>query len=681
METEADRIRIFSRRTLLIGGAQAALFATLAARMGYLSVFENDHYRLLAEDNRVSIRPILPRRGLILDRYGYPLALNRQDYRLALVPEEVENLEATLNELGRIFPITEEDRQRIRTMVKRVPGFMPVEVARDINWDAFTAINVKLPTLTGVQPIQGYTRYYPDGEAVAHVLGYVGAPSEKHLEADPDPMLKLPGFKVGKGGLEETFDKQLRGRAGADRVEVNARGRILRSLGRREDTPGDPVTLTLDRELQVFSAWRLQGEAASSIVMDCHTGEILALNSTPAFDPNSFSAGIKSKEWKALLGDERHPLLNKPFQGLYPPGSTFKMLVALAALQAGITPDFAVTCSGRYMLGNHAFHCWQRRGHGYVNMGRAIFQSCDTWFYEVGRRIGIQAIADMARKFGLGQKFDLPIPSQRSGLVPDPAWKRKRYNKGWLAGETINASIGQGYMQTTPLQLAVMTARLASGRAVVPKLLRDSVMSPAPLLGIPQEHLDIIRKAMSDVVNSNEGTAIGARLKLPGLTMAGKTGTAQVRRISAAERRSGVLRNEALPWRYRDHALFVAFAPVEAPRYACAVVVDHGGSGSGSAAPVARDILTFLLQADRKRGTLPDPAAQVSRVSTSPATATANVSAPAGAAAAQPDAAQVPGSQVMETASPLPTAAEAVPSQPATGAAMPAAAADSRVGG
>lgn len=601
METEADRIRIFSRRALLLGGAQAAIFTTLAARMGYLSIFENNRYTLQAEDNRVSIRPILPRRGLILDRNGYPLALNRQDYRLAIVPEEVEDLEATLASIRQIVALDEEDLEKIRTQIKRVPGFMPVEVARDIDWQSFTAINVKLPNLSGVQPVQGYNRYYPDGEAVAHVLGYVGAPNEKNVEADPDPILRLPGFKVGKGGLEETFDKRLRGRAGADRVEVNARGRILRSLGRTEDTPGDPVTLTLDRELQVYSAWRLQGEAASAVVMDVHTGEILSLCSTPAFDPNDFSGGIKTRVWKSLLGDERHPLLNKPLQGLYPPGSTFKMVVTLAALEAGLLPRESVVCTGRYMLGSHAFHCWKRGGHGYVDMRRALFQSCDVWYYDISRRIGVDAIARMARRFGFGEKFDLPLPSQRAGLVPDAEWKRKRYGKAWLAGETLNASIGQGYMQATPLQLAVMTARLASGRAVEPRLIKsDKPIAPARSMNLSEEHLALVRQAMSDVVNGREGTARIARIRLPDVTMAGKTGTAQVRRISSAERRAGVRSNNQLPWRFRDHALFVAYAPVEAPRYACAVVVDHGGSGSGAASPMARDILTFALAQERK---------------------------------------------------------------------------------
>ncbi|MGK2284754.1 penicillin-binding protein 2 [Pedomonas sp. V897] len=663
METEADRIRVFTRRALILGGAKAMVFATLAARMGYLSVFENNRYKLLAEDNRISIRPILPRRGLILDRNGYPLALNRQDYRLTLVPEEVEDLEATLDAIHRVIPLDEEDRQKVRDMVKRVPGFMPVEVVRDIDWQAFTAINVQLPTLSGVQPVQGYTRYYPDGEAVAHVLGYVGAPNDKVLEQDPDPILRLPGFKVGRGGVEQTLDKTLRGRAGADRVEVNARGRILRSLGRTEDTPGDAVTLTLDRELQVYAAWRLQGEAASAVVIDVHTGDILALCSTPAFDPNDFSGGIKTRVWKALLEDEKHPLLNKPLQGLYPPGSTFKMVVTLAALEAGIRPEEGVFCSGRYMLGSHAFHCWKRGGHGHVNMRRAIFQSCDTWYYDISRRIGIDAIARMARRFGLGQEYDLPLPSQRSGLVPDPAWKRKRYGKPWLAGETLNASIGQGYMQATPLQLAVMTARLASGREVVPRLLRaEGAVAPARPLGVPEEHLRLVREAMSAVINSAEGTARVARLRLPGVTMAGKTGTAQVRRISAAERRTGVLNNNQLPWRFRDHALFVAYAPVEAPRYACAVVVDHGGSGSAAASPVARDIMTFLLARERRDAgesvpewEVPDtppalPQATAGAAEALPGEAGAGAdAAPAPAPAPAPDAAADPAAGTVAT--------------------------------
>lgn len=607
METEADRQRIFTRRALVVGGGQAVIFTTLVARMVYLSVFQNDHFKLLAEDNRISLRPILPRRGLILDRNGYPLALNRPDFRLTLIPEQAGDIESALNAIARYQPLTFEDRAKIMESISRVPKFMPVEVARDMDWTAFSAINVQSNSIPGIQPIQGYTRYYPDGPAVAHVIGYVGAPTEKMLDQENDPMLTLPGFKVGKDGIEKVYDKELRGQAGADRVEVNALGRTIRKLEQKLDTPGMPIQLTLDRELQVYTAFRLQSESASAIVMDCNTGDILALSSVPAFDPNNFSSGIKSVEWQKLLSDEYHPLINKPVQGLYPPGSTFKMIVALAGLKAGIVPEAGVSCSGRYRLGNFFFHCWKRRGHGFVNMHGGIVQSCDVFFYDLGRTLGIQAIADMARMFGLGQTFDLPIPTQKKGIIPDPTWKAKRYKQPWLAGETLNAAIGQGYTVTTPLQLAVMAARLASGRAVVPRLVKSEESKPAPLLDIDPEHLAVIRQAMSDVVNSSQGTAQGARIKLDGIQMAGKTGTAQVRRISMAERKSGVRKDESLPWRQRDHALFVAFAPVESPRYACAVVVEHGSHGATSAAPVARDILSFLFAREKKIAIDPVP--------------------------------------------------------------------------
>jgi penicillin-binding protein 2 len=451
-----------------------------------------------------------------------------------------------------------------------------------------------------VQTVQGTARYYPDGEAVGHLLGYVAAPTQEQARAETDPLLAVPGFKVGKDGLERSQEKALRGKAGARRVEVNASGRVVRDLDTVPDKPGDSLVLTIDRELQVFTSQRLQSESASAIVMSVDTGEILALASVPGFDPNSFSDGISKTEWGALTGDERNPLMNKPSRGQYPPGSTFKMITALAALESGlITPENRYSCNGRYRLGNNTWHCHKRRGHGGVNMLSGIFQSCDVYFYNIGRAIGADKIAEMSRRFGLGETFDLPIPWQKKGLVPDPAWKQKKYGKDWLVGETLNYSIGQGYLLTTPLQLAVMVSRIASGRAVVPKLMRGGAEPEiAPLLDVNAEHLALIRQGMSDVVNGRGGTATGSKLKIAGFQMAGKTGTAQVRRITKEERRRGVRKNENLAWRERDHALFVAYAPVENPRYACAIVVDHGGSGSKAAAPVARDILAMAIKRD-----------------------------------------------------------------------------------
>jgi penicillin-binding protein 2 len=600
MESEADRNRIFSRRALLLGAGQAGIGLLLGGRMAYLSVFEASNYALQAEDNRVSLRLMPPRRGLILDRFGVPLALNRQDYRLAIIPEQITDLEATLASVQKLVPLTAEELARIRKQIKTVPRYLPVEVAKNVDWSKFAALNVYLPELTGVQPIQGYTRFYPDGPAVAHLLGYVGAPSKEQADKNGTPLFRLPGFKVGKQGLEKAVDERLRGVAGASRVEVDANGKIVRDLEKMSDQPGESLVLTIDRELQVYASQRLQSDAASAIVMSVDTGEILAYASMPGFDPNSFSDGIGRDLWASLQADERNPLMNKPVSGLFPPGSTFKMITAMAALESGLVkPDDSVYCSGRYMLGKSAFHCWNRRGHGTVRFMSGIYQSCDTYFYSVGREIGADRIANMARKFGLGEKYDLPIPWQKSGLVPDPAWKQKRYGKDWLIGETLNYSIGQGYLLTTPLQLAVMAARIASGRKVVPRLYRDSREPDiAPKLDVNHDHLAMVRQAMADVVNARGGTAGGARLRMGELTMAGKTGTAQVRRISMDERRRGVRSNASLPWRQRDHALFVAFAPVAAPRYAIAVVVEHGGSGSKAAAPVARDIMKLALLRD-----------------------------------------------------------------------------------
>ncbi len=599
IRTESDREQLFSRRALFIGAAQGAFGLMLAGRMTYLSIFEQEKYRLLAEDNRVSVRLIPPRRGWIVDRHGKPLALNRPDYRLELVPEQVEDLEATLAQIARVIPLTPEDLKRIQADVKKHPGYVPVEVAKDMPWDQFAAVNVRLPELPGVQPIRGFARFYPDGAAVGHLLGYVGAPTREQFLETKDPLYVFPGYRLGKDGIEKMLDAPLRGKAGARRVEVNARGRIIRDLETHDDTPGSTVKLTIDRDLQAYAARRLGEESASVVVMDCWTGDVLCMLSMPAFDPNAFSDGISHTEWGTLNGDERHPLINKTVQGIYPPGSTFKMMTALAILDAGFKPEDGCHCSGRYMFGGHAFHCHKRGGHGHVNISSGIFQSCDTYFYHFGRAAGIDRIAAMARRFGLGQEFELPLPTQRSGIVPDQAWKLKRYNQKWLPGETLSCSIGQGYNAATPLQLAVMASRIASGREVVPKLIAGGPARQAPALDLPPEHLAIVRQAMADVVNSPRGTAGRSRLPIAAVQMAGKTGTAQVRRITAAERaRGGKFGGLGVPWKYRDHALFVAFAPVEAPRYAMSIIVEHGISGSGTAGPIAKDIMTYLFAPD-----------------------------------------------------------------------------------
>ena len=589
----------FSRRAVVLGGGMALVGTALAARMAYLAVYQGEKYRLASEDNRVSLRLITPRRGWIVDRSGQPLASNAPDYRVELIPEQAGDIEAALRAIMTVLPLTLDELKRIRADVARQPPYMPVEIAHGLAWPQFAALNVRLNDLPGIVPVHGFGRVYPGGDAFAHLLGYVGAPTAEQYARTHDPLLILPGFKLGKDGIERTQDAVLRGTPGARRVEVNARGRVIRDLDTRSDVPGTNIRLTIDRGLQDYAARRLADMSASVIVIDCTTGDVLCMVSMPAYDPNVFSTRVSTTLWHELQTSTHHPLINKSAQGLYPPGSTFKMMTALAALGSGTTPDASVNCNGSYRYGRNVWHCHSRRGHGRVTMHNAIPQSCDVYFYTYGRAAGIEAIAKVAREFGLGQKFDLPLPGQAGGIVPDAAWKERRYKAEWTVGETLNTSIGQGYVIANPLQLAVMAARLASGRKVEPRLLADAPRAPPPPLGIPEEHLAIVRQGMVDVVNGRGGTARRARIMVDGVVMAGKTGSAQVRRISTGERRRGVIKQERLPWEYRDHALFVAFAPADAPKYAVSVIVEHGAHGGTAAAPVARDVLTYLFEPER----------------------------------------------------------------------------------
>lgn len=609
MDDPARRIR-FSRRALLLGGGMAATGGLLAARMAWLAVLEGERLSLKAEGNRVQNRLIPPRRGWIVDRHGKPIAMNQPDYRLELRPSEIDNLDATLLAVRGAINLSPDDELRVRDDVATQPRFMPVVVRQGLSWAEFSACNVRLATVPGVTAVRSFQRHYPQADHCAHLIGYVGAPTPEQYRAERDPLLIYPGFRIGKDGIERHEDRRLRGRAGAARVEVTARGETVRELGTRADQPGATLQLTIDRDLQDYAARRLGDNSASVIVMDCTRGDILAMVSMPAYDPNIFSRRVPARLWQALQDDDHTPLLNKSAMGLYPPGSTFKMVTALAALEAGVDPGEAVRCSGAYRLGNNTWHCHARRGHGPVNMHRALPLSCDTYFYVMGRRIGIEKIAAMARRLGLGTEYPLPLPGQASGIVPDKAWKQRRFNEAWREGETLNAAIGQGYIISTPLQLAVMTARLASGRAVMPRLIAPDTANSPPVpdfapLGLSEAHLQLVRRGMFDVVNAPHGTARGARSPMADVAFAGKTGTAQVRRISTAERQRGVIRNEALPWKQRDHALFVAFAPAGSPRYACSVIIEHGIAGGRYAAPIARDVLSFLFEPERALAVLP----------------------------------------------------------------------------
>lgn len=583
----------FNRRTMLIGGAQGLVGAILATRMAYISIVENERYKMLSESNRVNLTLIPPRRGWIIDRNGKPLANNKADFRVDLIPQRVRDVDGTINQLRDILKMTPDKVDDLRAAMQDARGLQPVPVAAGLSYEDFAALSVRLPDLPGVAPQRGFSRQYPTGAAVGHLLGYVGIANAEEYEENKNPLLITPGFKIGKDGLEKYFEPQLQGKPGARKMEVTARGKIVRELGVQEDVPGKPLKLTIDGGLQEFVARRMGRESGAAVVIDCQTGGILAFSSMPCFDPNSFSDGIGRLEYSMLSQDERVPLLNKATRGLYPPGSTLKPMAAVACLQHGVDPEETVNCPGGYRLGNRFYQCLGR--HGPVNMVRAIEKSCNTYFYAQAHRLGYDKIAMVAREMGLGEDFNLAGLNQRYGTIPDSEWKMRKFKQAWTASDSLNAVIGQGYVIVNPLQLAVMTARLASGRKLYPHLIPDDKI--APTLPYPPEHLAIAQLGMAQVVS--QGTAARSKLPLEGIAMAGKTGTAQVRGLGSGSRGGA-----GVPWKYRDHGLFVCFAPVEQPLYAAAVVIEHGLGGSRAAAPVAKDFMTYMFDPQKAMDSL-----------------------------------------------------------------------------
>ncbi|MBO9450882.1 penicillin-binding protein 2 [Tropicibacter sp. R16_0] len=595
--------RKLTRRALLLGGIQAAFIGGLAMRMRYMQVDQADQFRLLAEENRVNIRLIPPTRGEVFDRNGAILGQNIPLYRIIIVREDAGDVDKVISDLSKLVALDPEEVERARAEMRRSPPFLPVTLAERVTWDDISKVAVNAPALPGITPEVGLTRVYPQGPDFAHVLGYVGPVSDYDLSQieDPEPVLRIPRFQIGKVGVEAKRERQLRGKAGAKRVEVNATGRVMRELDRREGQQGADLQLSVDADLQEYVQARLGNESASAVVIDCDTGDLRAISSAPSFDPNLFVRGISVADYRALTEDKYRPLANKTVQGTYPPGSTFKMITALAALEAGIVgPDDTVYCPGYLEVGSRRFHCWKRGGHGHVDLLNSLKRSCDVYYYDVALKVGIDRISEMAKKFGLGVRHDLPMSAVASGLAPNRDWKSRVHGQDWLVGDTANASIGQGYMLASPLQLAVMTARLATGRSVSPRLVKsingvDQTSGAGETIDVNENNLRKLRRAMFSVSNDRRGTAYGSRIIDDAFRLAGKTGTSQVRNITAAERAAGVIRNADLPWERRDHALFVCFAPYDNPKYAVSVVVEHGGGGSKAAAPVARDIMLQAL--------------------------------------------------------------------------------------
>ncbi|XBQ15371.1 MAG: penicillin-binding protein 2 [Oceanicaulis sp.] len=596
----------FNRRALLMGAAGLGVFAGLGARLYSLQILEQERYRTLSDDNQFNFRLQPPVRGRLLDRFDQPIAENRDSYRLMIIPEQAGDPRAALERLSRFMPLSEERIDRLVREIRRSPRFQPVTIAEDLDWQTFTRINLHLPELSGITPDVGEVRTYPHPQTFAHVTGYVqSAPPES---ANGDPLLLHPGFRIGRAGVEAAAEDTLRGEAGQLKVEVNAYGRVIRELPDQSvpATPGRDVRLAVDLRAQRAAMAALDGQAAAAVALDIQTGEILALASSPSFDPNSFVLGIGQEEFDGLNTNPYRPLFNKATTGLYAPASTVKGMAALAALQEGeFDPSEEVFCNGSTRLGNRTFHCWRREGHGRVNYHEAVKTSCDIYFYEAARRLGIERWRQMALTCGLGELFDIgmSIPQRAEGLVPSPAWKRARRGQPWTTGDMYNTGIGQGDLLASPLQLAVMTARVASGRKVTPTLFPREPGHQFESLGFDERYREMVHQAMRAVVHEPGGTSYwtldaGRGLGIEGVEMCGKTGTAQVYSISAEERAAGVRDQEDLPWRLRNHGLFIGYAPAAAPRYAVAVVVEHGGGGSTAAARPARDILRDLVQRD-----------------------------------------------------------------------------------
>ncbi len=606
MKRETQNSGVFTRRALIVGGVQVAALGALAARLYQVQVVEGARYATLADSNRISARLLAPPRGRLLDRNGVVVAGNRLNWRALLIAEQTADVGATLDNFARVVMLADHDRARIERDLRRHRRFIPVILREFLTWEDMARIEVHAPDLPGVLVDVGTTREYRFGPTLAHIVGYVAPPAED--DAEDDPVLALPGMRVGRAGMERVHDEVLRGRAGAVQLEVNANGRVIRELDRQEGVPGEDISLTIDADLQQAVLGRLGEESASAVVLDARTGDVLAMASNPSFDPSLFNSGVSQAQWVEWTSNRRAPLINKAVAGLYSPGSTFKTVVALAALEAKVvTAGETINCPGYLDYGDRRYHCWSKGGHGNLDLRGAIKNSCDVYFFEAARRMGIDKLAAMANRFGIGVDLQADLPGARTGLMPTRAWAAGR-GEVWNIGDSIVCGIGQGRVQTTPLALATMTARLATGRMVVPRLTRGTVAPVAASMGVSERGLAMVREGMWAVVNEQAGSAPLAKLGplnspvYATAQMAGKTGSVQVRNVTREQREHGY-KSEDLAWEFRPHALFVAFAPHDAPRYALALVVEHGNAGAQAAAPIAREIMIETL--------LRDPAGQV----------------------------------------------------------------------
>jgi len=614
----------FSRRMLMTGVAGGVVWAGLVARLFQLQILEGEKYDEMANQNHIKLELAPPQRGRILDRFGKPLASHRRAGRVTVIPEQLKDPAATIASIAALIDLSDGQVERVMEDVRRArlrrAAFLPVIVAHELSYEDFARMNVHAAELPGVQVEMALTRSYPRGRDFAHVLGYVARASQDDLDrltegktADEaqtiERMFRHPDMRTGRQGMERFAEEWLRGKPGFKKLVTNAAGRVIDQIPDERLAPeaGKDLYITIDMDLQRVAIERFEGESGAAVVIEIESGDVLAMVSTPAFDPNDFVNGISSSDYAELRDDSRAPLYPRAHGGVYPPGSTFKMVVATAALETGaIKPTDRVHCNRYYHFGNRTWHCWKPGGHGSVDLHGAIKGSCDVYFYEIARRTGAQAIADTARKFGFGEAWSLGMTGARSGLVPDPEWKLRVRKEQWYEGETLNFGIGQGQLGVTPLQLALMTARIATeGHELKPTLIGRGPKDPDEhVLNAPLDEnvMKLMKAGMYGVTSEGGGTAYrSGDLGLGGPRLAGKTGTAQVRRITAEERAKGIRKGDAIERELRDHALFVAYAPADNPKYAISVIVEHGEGGSSRAAPVARDILAYAIRANSGR--------------------------------------------------------------------------------
>lgn len=589
---QKKQVSLYNRRTIILFLLKLSLFSAVGWRLYNIQILDSSKYKTMSKKNQIDLEIIFPVRGKIFDRNKVLIAKNEKVYDVYLIPENTKSINNTLNALSQFIDIDFAKRRKVIELSTQVKKFEKIKIFENISWSVLEKIETNKYNLEGIFIAEDYLRVYPYRDQLSHLLGYISKPNQQELTL---PFIsKMPNLDIGKEGLEKSFNPLLVGKAGQREIEVNSNGRIIREISKVDSIRGEEVYLSIDLRIQQYAINLLKSHRAGSInVINIKNGEILCMASTPTYDPNKIIQKPNKEYWESILANSLSPLTNRSIQGLYSPGSTFKMIVAIAALKHGIINiDTTHSCTGKIGFGNRLYHCWKTNGHGKMNVTDAIKQSCDVFFYEISKKLGIDKIAEVAKDFGLGQSYNISMPNQKTGIVPNKKWKKEKIGESWYAGETLISAIGQGFVLTNPFQLAVMTSIIASnGKIVEPTIIKDNPVSFKTNEKYSNE-IKIIKKAMFQVVNEKKGTAFKSRLE--DIKFAGKTGTSQVRRISLSERESDDFREKEQEWKNRDHALFVGYTPYDNPKYSISVIIEHGGSGASTAAPIAKQVFNYI---------------------------------------------------------------------------------------